>query len=124
MAGAGTVAPMEPLPAFRALFFGPAGVVVLAQAGSEGMALAAMLTAQESVRCQHYTVDELPAMNSHGYRRWRTFTPLGELAGVLYVEPLGSAAAVAAHLLAGGYPAQDGWWVRDECGVTPQSSGV
>jgi len=112
---------METSPTFRTLLSDPQGAYVMIENCTEGRALLSVTMAVEMIREQGYVVDDLPALNRNGIRRWRVFSPRRVFQGALYVEPVGNARVLHPDWLAvAGYPIVKGWWVRDVDGIKAQ----
>jgi len=112
---------METSLTFRTLLSDPEGAYVMVENVTEGRALLSVTVAVEMIREQGYVVDDLPALNRNGIRRWRVYTPGGVFQGAMYVEPVGDARALHQDwLCAAGYPIVKGWWVRDVDGIKAQ----
>jgi len=110
---------VKSVPTFRTVFVSTAGVLVLAQPGPEGPALLAALSALGTAQRAHFVVDEMPALNAGGFRRWRLLAPPGVPNAVLYLELAGDAGAMYRWLSASQYPVMGGWWVRGAAGLAP-----
>lgn len=104
-------------PQFRTLLCltGSRGSALLAADVAEGPALLAAFAALDEQR-DAADVDDIPAKNRHGARRWELRDRAGQPIGHLYVEPT---CAIDIRdprwLVDGGYPTVSGWW-RDTGG--------